>query len=226
MTEIDDNRLFLEKFVAERLNLPVFGVARVESIRETMDDEISRDICDRDFAIVLGHPLCSGVFDTIIDKPTILYKHHYQQVNWRLDRAALELAIAIETRGYRAIPIPASIITDWENQRGHLSHRHAALAAGLGWKGRHGLVVSPEFGSQIRWVSILTDMQLRPGEPMESGCGSCERCIEVCPANAISIDGCDVKKCFEKLRQFAKIQGVGQYICGVCIKACPGEKNG
>lgn len=226
MSIAHENKSFISEFVTDRLNLPVFGIAPIESILETIDGEIRQVVDQVEYAIVLGHPLCVGVLETIDDRPTILYKHHYQQTNWRLDRAALELAVAIETRGYKAVPIPASVITDWKNQRGHLSHRHAAIAAGLGWKGRHGLVVNPEYGSQIRWVTILTDMFLAPDNPLELDCGSCRDCIGVCPADAIDINGCDVRKCFDKLKEFSKLQGVGQYICGVCIKACSGKNNG
>ena len=218
------NTDYLRKFVEERLGLPLFGVAPIGSVIETASDEIIDVAREMSFAIALGHPLSKAILDTIIDRPTRIYKHHYQQVNWRLDRLALELAIEIERTGARALPTPASVIVDWEKQTSHLSHRHAALGAGLGWRGRHGLVVTPEFGAQVRWSTVLTDMPLIPGIPMDRDCGDCTACIETCPAEAIEMDGCNVGKCFEKLKEFAKIPGVGQYICGVCIKVCRGER--
>lgn len=223
MTLESDNRYFIDEFVAKRLNLPIWGVTSIGSFAETIGNEISDIVRHFSTAVVLGHPLSASVLETIIDKPNLLYKHHYQKVNWRLDNAALELATEIQDMGYRSLPIPASLVTDWEYQRGHLSHRHAAVAAGLGWIGRNGLAVTPRYGSQVRWVTILTDMKIAEGKPIGAGCGTCVKCIDVCPAKAISLQGCDVIKCYEQLREFAKIQGVGQYVCGLCIKVCSGQ---
>ena len=218
------NSELLKRFSHERLGLPLFGVAPVESVMETVSEEIRAVAEKMSYAIVLGHPLSRALLETVIDRPNRIYKHHYQQVNWRLDRAALELTTYIGKMGAEAIPIPASIIVDWERQTAHLSHRHAALAAGLGWRGRHGLTVTPKYGAQVRWVTVLTDLPLIPGEPMDRDCGDCTACVDACPAGAISMDGCDVEKCFAKLKEFAKIRGVGQYICGVCLRACKGER--
>ncbi len=223
-----NNMEFLSEFVVERLGLPVFGAARavapVESVLDTCSEEILPVAKTMSFAVVLGHPLSLAVLETVIDRPTIIYKHHYQQVNWRLDRAAVELSQKIGELGARALPIPASIIVDYKNQRGHLSHRHAALAAGLGWKGRHGLVVTPEYGAQIRWATVLTDLPLIAGSPMERDCGGCVACIKPCPANAISKGSCDVERCFAKLDEFARTPGIGHHICGICIRECKGQR--
>jgi len=221
-----ENTQILAEYVSQKLNLPVFGVATLGPIFSKVDKQIEAVARKMKYAVVLGHPLSKGVLDTIVNRPTILYKHHYKQVNWRLDRSALELAIFMESLGAKALPIPASIILNWKKQTAHFSHRDAALQAGLGWRGRHGLVVTPHYGAQIRWASILTDLELIPGEPMHCDCGDCRACLEVCPAGAISEDGCDVELCFEKLKKFAGMRGIGQYICGVCIKACRGKENG
>jgi len=226
MNDSTSNTADLKNFVKGTLELPLFGVCRTEVLFETVSDDIIEVVRKMPYGVVLGHPLSKGVLDTIEDRPNRIYKHHYQQVNWRLDRAALELASRIEMTGYKTLPIPASILVDWKEQRGHLSHRHAALDAGLGWRGRHGLVVTPEYGAQIRWVTVVTDMPLVPGEHLNEDCDNCRACIDVCPAGAITENGCDVARCFEKLIEFSKIQGVGQYICGVCIKACKGKRDG
>ncbi|MEW6600151.1 MAG: 4Fe-4S double cluster binding domain-containing protein [Nitrospirota bacterium] len=71
-------------------------------------------------------------------------------------------------------------------------------------------------------VTILTDMPLKSDYPLERDCGSCRKCIEICPVNAIKESHKDWNKiaCLEKLKYFAKAHNVGQYICGLCVKAC------
>lgn len=174
-------------------------------------------------AIVFGVPLSSSVLRTIKDRPTLIYKHHYKTVNWVLDQTALHLVRYLEDQGSRALAIPASQTVDWGAQRGHVSHKSLAVAAGLGHIGRSGLIVHPDFGAQVRYASILTDLDFDADPPATTSCGTCQKCITVCPAHAISERGVDLARCLEKLKEFSKIQGIGQYICGVCVKVCDGR---
>jgi epoxyqueuosine reductase QueG len=174
-------------------------------------------------AIVVGIPLSKSVLATVTDRPSLIYKHHYKTVNWILDQTAFHLVQFIETKGARAIAVPASQTIDWENQRGHISHKTLARAAGLGHIGRSGLLIHPTYGAQVRYVSVLTDLHFAPDAPLETDCGTCTKCITVCPAHAISEQGVNIKQCYEKLREFSRIRGIGQYICGVCVKVCNGR---
>ena len=173
--------------------------------------------------IVFAYPLSKSVLETIKDRPTLIYKQHYKTVNWLLDQTAYRLVHFIEEQGNRAIAIPASQTIDWENQKGHISHKLLAKEAGLGFIGKSGLLVHPKFGAQVRYSSILTDLDFTPDERIENDCGACKKCIEVCPARAITEEGVDLSLCLEKLREFSKIRGIGQYICGVCVKVCNGR---
>ncbi len=95
-------------------------------------------------------------------------------------------------------------------------------AAGLGSLGLHTLLVTPEYGVQVRLVSVLTDCTL-PADPLAPlECNGCGRCIKVCPARAIKDDrqAFDVRACHEQLLAFNKLSFVGHCICGICIKAC------
>ena len=127
------------------------------------------------------------------------------------------------------MPIPASQLVDWKAQLAHLSHKMIALRAGIGWIGRNNLLVHPQFGSMIRLVTVLTDMPLRTDDsPYNGGCGSCRKCIKVCPVNAIadSHEEWDRIACLEKLKYFSKTFNIGQYICGLCVKVCNGTTSG
>lgn len=182
--------------------------------------EIKKD--NYNFAISIAVRLSKGILDEIIDKPTKLYFHHYRQANNLLDHIAFWLSNFIQSKGFNVLSVPASQIEDWQNQTAYLSHKKIAELAGIGWLGRNNLIVHPEYGAQIRLVTVLTDMPLLTDKQIKNGCGSCKKCIHVCPAGAIkeSQKDFDHSACFEKLKFFQKQRYVDQYICGVCVKAC------
>lgn len=111
-----------------------------------------------------------------------------------------------------------------------------AVDAGLGQVGRSGLLITPWFGSRVRIAKVLTDLELKPDQPIDFGvtefCTNCKRCVEVCEAGAIP-DGemtsqgptvsnnpgvlkwyVDPEKCFE----YWSITGMD---CSRCIAVCP-----
>jgi epoxyqueuosine reductase QueG len=178
-------------------------------------------------AISIAVPVSRTVLATIKDHPNQVYFHHYRQLNALLDRIALRLAQMLEVAGRRALPIAASQIVDWPSQRAHLSHKRIAVAAGLGWIGRNNLLVTQSHGSQVRLVTVLTDIRLEPTHysPLtthSSGCGSCRACIAVCPAGAIKESAKDFghQACFAQLKEFQRQGHVGQYVCGICVRTC------
>ena len=202
-----------------------FGVAEIDPIGK--DFLLSEEeLHGLRWGVSVGVRLSESVLTGIENAPTLLYKWHYSQANYLLDRIAFRLSKHILNIGYRALPIPASQIVDWENQRGHLSHRSLAEAAGLGWRGKNNLLVTQQWGAHIRLVSVLTDLPLRPDQPVPSRCGKCRQCVDACPVNALGESPSDYRfdACFNCLKAFAKIRGIGQYICGICVKACKGEK--
>jgi epoxyqueuosine reductase QueG len=203
--------------------MALFGVADVTELRSgfLMDAVVAERFTA---GISLGFRLSRALLQTIDAAPTQLYYFHYQRANILLDQTALKIMAFIQQAGYDALPIPASQITDWERQLGTLSHREIAYRAGLGWYGKNNLLVNPRFGSQVRYVTILTNMPLPTAQPLENGCGDCSACIRVCPAHAITAEGFDRNACHQKLKEFTKLQRIGQMICGVCLKACPGKE--
>ena len=199
-----------------------FGVCRLSEVRT--DDFLlpAQTILDLPFAVSVALRLAPAVLGTLEDHPNQLYEHHYRQVNFALDRLALDLATLIQNLGAKALPVAASQLVDWQNQRGHLSHKRIAVAAGLGWLGRNNLLVTPRFGAQVRLVTVLTDLELDPDRPLERGCGSCHACITACPAKAIGETPAEFKHldCFALLKEFQSKRYVSQYICGLCVRAC------
>jgi epoxyqueuosine reductase QueG len=210
---------------AKDLGADLFGACNIKSIEKYLHDSIREDAGLMKYAVSIGLRLSSAVVEGIKNEPTLIYKHHYSAVNRCLDQIALKISGQIQKLGCRAMPIPASQIVDWDLQLGHLSHRVAAYESGLGWIGRSTLLVNPDFGSRVRYVTILTDMPFKTDKPIELNCADCRACIELCPAQAITETGYDKEKCLAKLKEFAKNQGIGQFICGVCVKACPVKKD-
>ena len=206
----------------------LFGVSETSKLGKYLDSEIKEVAGVLPFAISIAVRVQRKVFDSLKDGPNIIYKHHYKTANFKLDQIIFELCQYINSQGHEALPIPASVITDWKNQRGHLSQRHAACNAGLGFLGRSGLLVHPEYGAAIRLASLLTDLPLKTDSPMTIVCGNCHACVAACPADAISSDGMDKfegQACYDLLKQLANRQGMGVLICGLCIKACKGPNQ-
>ncbi|MCX5705714.1 MAG: hypothetical protein NTZ92_06640 [Candidatus Omnitrophica bacterium] len=213
----------LKKY-CQGLGIELFGVGDISGIKEHI--KVSKDVLEKlDMAVCLGVRLSSSILEEITSAPTRLYFHHYRTVNAFLDQSALKVSNYIQSKGFRALQIPASIIVDWENQTAHLSHRHLGVLSGLGWIGRNNLLVSKKLGSQFRLATILTDMPLKLDKPVRNSCNTCRLCVSACPAKAIKDDSAsfDRIKCLEKLKEFQKQKLVDQYICGVCVNVCKGK---
>ncbi len=221
MTDLETNYRDLKEY-ALGLGFSLFGVANVSDLRDSFLELDSPLIGALDQGIALAVRLSDAVLEDIGDHPTRLYLHHYRQANYFLDREAFQIVRFIQDRGGKALAVAASQLLDWEKQRAHLSHKEIARRAGLGWIGRNNLLVTSEWGSRVRLVTVLTDLPLPFDRPLERDCGECRKCLEVCPAGAINEEQKDFNhlKCYEQLRIFRNKLNLGQYICGVCVKAC------
>ncbi|MFQ6077568.1 MAG: hypothetical protein ACE5NJ_00295 [Thermodesulfobacteriota bacterium] len=209
------------------LGASLFGVARLKSLRDKIFSLSPQGVENLAYAISLGFHLSDRIIEDIENGPTPLYFFHYQRVNIFLDEMAIRITSYIQSQGFDALPIPASQVIDWKRQVGHLSHKHVAKEAGLGWIGRHNLLVNPSFGARIRLVSVITDFPLIIDGPMQGDCGTCKACIPVCPASAIGENPPDFNHigCYEWIKSFCKEHNIRHHICGLCIKACPGTKR-
>jgi epoxyqueuosine reductase QueG len=215
------------KGLSLNLGASLFGVARLECLRDKVFSLSPQGVENLPYAISLGFHLSDRIIEDIEDGPTPLYFFHYQRVNIFLDEMALRMTSHIQNQGFDALPIPASQVIDWRRQIGHVSHKHVAKEAGLGWIGRHNLLVTPRFGARMRLVSIITDLPLKVDGPMREDCGTCKACMPVCPASAICEDPVDFNHigCYEWIKAFCKERNIRQHICGICIKACPGTEK-
>ncbi len=222
---MEKNYLTLKKFCQDE-GIDLFGVADIKAIKNEF--RISpKTLQNLDQAVCLGTMLSRAVLSEIEELPTRLYFHHYKIVNSFLDQSALKLCNLIQKKGFAALAIPATQIIDWEKNTAHLSHRRLGVLAGLGWIGRNNLLVNEKLGSQFRLVSILTDMPLKIDKPSKKDCGECRLCVKICPSGAIQETPADFDcvKCFQQLKSFQKQRQVEQYVCGVCVNVCRGNKK-
>jgi epoxyqueuosine reductase len=221
--EIDMQNLVWK--VKHENSLDLLGIADIQGSREGFL-ELAKDVREIfPLAIVIGVRVSPSVLSTLEDGPNLLYYHHYRQLNFQLDRAASRMAQEIEREGYAALPIPASQIVNWATMKGHLPHKDVAYLAGLGWRGRNNLLITEEWGAQVRLATVLTNLPLDAGHPLEVDCGSCRRCLAVCPVMAIKEEPgvFDHLACYQQLKEFSKARRIGQYVCGLCVKACRGS---
>jgi epoxyqueuosine reductase len=109
-----------------------------------------------------------------------------------------------------------------------------ATRAGLGWRGKHTLMLSREQGSMFFIGSILTDYPFEITPPTSSHCGSCSQCIDVCPTQAIvAPHQLDARRCISYLTiehkgaidlSLRPLMGNRIYGCDDCQLICPWNK--
>jgi epoxyqueuosine reductase len=105
-----------------------------------------------------------------------------------------------------------------------------ASRAGIGWVGKHTNVIRKGAGSWFFLAELITDLDLEPDAPATDHCGTCRRCIDACPTQAITPYGVDGSRCISYLTielkdaipaEFAgKLEGWA-FGCDVCQQVCP-----
>lgn len=117
---------------------------------------------------------------------------------------------------------------------GALVDTAVAQRAGIGFIGKNGLVISKEFGSYMFLGELITNLDIEPDQPVDYGCGDCNRCVTACPTSCLIGNGSmNAKRCLSFQTQdkgvmdmeFRKKIKTVIYGCDICQICCPYNKG-
>ena len=111
------------------------------------------------------------------------------------------------------------------------SFKYAAVNAGLGWIGKNDVLITEKYGPRVRLSAVLLDYPFETGRKItESRCGSCNRCVDICPhkalkglnwdIHALRNDIIDYHLCNQKRSAYIEKHG-RKNACGLCKVVCP-----
>jgi epoxyqueuosine reductase len=134
-------------------------------------------------------------------------------------------------------------LSDWLRQRvdgvitracvdtAPVMEKELASRAGLGWMGKNTCIINPQIGSWILLGEIITNIELPVDEPQLDRCGTCRRCLDACPTQAITEPyKLDARRCISYLtieqrqeiaEEFRPSLGSWLYGCDICQEVCP-----
>jgi len=149
-----------------------------------------------------------------------LGRDYHKVLRGRLQRLADRIAGEIGRFGYRVFTDSAPVM-----------EVELARKAGLGWRGKHTLLIAREAGSFFFLGDIYTDLPLPVDAPVAEHCGSCRKCIDVCPTRAIVAPyQLDARRCISYLTielkgsipvELRPLIGNRVYGCDDCQLVCP-----
>lgn len=112
--------------------------------------------------------------------------------------------------------------------------REWARRSGVGWQGKNTCVIHPKLGSFLLLGEIITTLPLAPDEPAVDRCGTCTRCIDACPTDAITPYQLDATRCLSywNIEQRGDIPDhiadrMGDWLfgCDICQDVCPWNRK-
>jgi epoxyqueuosine reductase len=118
----------------------------------------------------------------------------------------------------------------WQVDTGPLVERAFALRAGIGWIGRNQNLIIPACGSFVTLALLLLDQELVPDHSsITNQCGTCQICVQVCPAQILGKEPFAAKHCVSYLTQSKELLkpeegeqlGLRIFGCDTCQEVCP-----
>lgn len=166
----------------------------------------------------------------ILDDPDSAYvaryalgRDYHKVLRNRLEKLAQRIREEVGDFGYRVFTDSAPVM-----------EVELATKAGLGWRGKHTLLLNREAGSWFFLGEIYTDLELPIDQPQQEHCGTCTRCIDICPTRAIVAPyQLDARKCISYLTiehkgsipvDLRASMGNRIYGCDDCQLVCPWNK--
>ena len=171
---------------------------------------------ERDPLTILEHPTrgAISIYAQNRDYHDIVKKRLKQLARWMHEKLGCQVKVFVDTAPVMEKPL--------------------AERAGLGWQGKHSNLVSRDWGSWLFLGEVFTDLELEPDAAESDFCGSCRRCLDVCPTNAFPAPyRLDATRCISYLtiehkghipREFRAPMGNRIYGCDDCLAVCPWNK--
>lgn len=152
-----------------------------------------------------------------------LGRDYHKVLRGRLQKLADKIAAKVEHFNYRVFTDSAPVMeVEW------------AQRSGIGWRGKHTLLLSREAGSMFFLGEIYTDLSLSVDNPTDNHCGTCTKCIDICPTQAIIEPyRLDARRCISYLtiehkgsipEPLRPLIGNRVYGCDDCQLICPWNK--
>jgi epoxyqueuosine reductase QueG len=215
-------------------NADYFGIADISDNKDFIINQGGKELKKYNFALSIGIKIEDDVVNMLTEDNRQQVIEHYKKfghdlMNKELDQIAFNLNKILKAHNLNTLVIRASKRIDDQKICGKFSHKLAAHQAGLGWIGKNCLLITPDNGPRVRWVTILIeDGVKKTGDPIEEKCGSCMLCTNICPPDAINDINFkpklsreirfDALKCQEY--QDIRIEKPTK-VCGLCIYICP-----
>jgi epoxyqueuosine reductase len=165
--------------------------------------------------------------ESVLTEPATAYisryalgRDYHKVLRGKLQSLAERIEQAVGPFRYRAFTDSAPIL-----------EVELASLAGLGWRGKHTLLLSRDAGSTFFLGELLVDLPLAADQPVSAHCGSCSRCLDACPTGAIVAPyRLDARRCISYLTiehqgpiplEFRAAMGNRIYGCDDCQLVCP-----
>jgi epoxyqueuosine reductase len=144
--------------------------------------------------------------------------NYYEDLRRRLQRLGtlLEKAFAARSKAF------SNYVT--------LAEKPIAQRAGLGFYGKHGVIITPGHGSFVVLGELITDLEVEPDEPLDTTCGACRLCVDTCPTGAVALPHfVDKIRCIQYLSErrgiipmeIRRLWKNRLYGCTTCQDVCP-----
>ncbi len=245
------------KEVARKAGANLVGIAPVERFVKAPEGHKPNDLLKTAKSVI--SMVCAMPYGTAATAPSASYMTYgYAILNQKLHEMAFAVAWFLEEQGYLSLPLQTTgdissmkIVKEWPEleirRMGVFSHRHAAVEAGLGEIGMNCALVTPQYGSRLRLVSVLTAAKLAPDAKLTNKVCDAEkcgyRCVKACPFEALPGNGTinhyrclagrlrelgepyDLKRFKEVVEAHPLVRGSRTQIatptCGRCVVSCP-----
>lgn len=215
----------LKQFAKDR-GVDLVGIASIDRFGGAPPGCHPRDLLhETESVVVIARKFLYGILDELApERQRLSYKHHmYAHKNTYNTHTAFDMGRYLEEKGFRAFVVQPTTPYYAHEFRGVMSHRHAAVRAGLGTFGKNNLILTKAFGPRQRFCTLLTDAKLRPDPVIEESiCTDCLECRDICPVQAWDRkSGLFYKPVCAHHQKWNRADQECKEPCGLCIQVCP-----